>query len=713
MRTGLHLAFSLTLWLTALPAQHHPAAPHGESGHGTAAAPRPPVPQPASGRNFSALAAQRTPDEALQALEAGNQRFRSDRSVPQPLGEGTRRTLARGQSPLAVVVCCADSRTAPEHLFNTGLGELVVVRTPGHVLDAEAIATIEHAVETYDVPLCVVLGHEQCATVAQALALAQADQAGKPIPALSQLQRSLLESIEPAARKVAARDLGGADLLVAGEEEHAQATALECLRRSPLLRRYQKAGRFRITAARYHLQSGQVEWLPQRPLPLDDAVAAAVRSVAPMSMPPHVALRLLQAGNRRFLSEGPQTAHLGTERREQLTHGQQPYAVVLCCADSRVVPEHLFDVGLGELVVLRSSAAVLTDVVLAGMEKAIAETGASLVVVLGHNRCDAFAAALAGSHAHGAGLSAHQRALQQRLEPALAEARAGAGAAGGSEVADRAAVVLTKRTVAAVRARSALLVGLEQAGKLAVLPCFYDVATGDVQWLKDGTAEEAMAAPAGETAGHAGTGHAGSGHGTAPAKHAGSDGHGAASHGTSESAPSGHGAGDHGAAGHGEHQAGGHGAAGHGEPGHGAAGAGQGGNPFDALLLGDEPGHAGAGKAGHGSADGHGTHGEGAAKGSEHGGGAGHGSDGHGQGGGHEAAGTGHGHGDAGHGTAGHGSSGHASDGHGVDGHGHDEGHAAKGAAKAHSPWLDPVVLVGLLGVGSLLLAAGIALGRR
>jgi carbonic anhydrase len=701
MRTGLHLAFSLTFCFAALPAQHHAPAPHGEAKPSTAAPPQLPTPPLAtSPRSGSVLAAQRTPEEALQALEAGNQRFRSDRSVPQPLGEGTRRTLARGQSPLAVVLCCADSRTAPEHLFNTGLGELVVVRTPGHVLDAEAIATIEHAVETYDVPLCVVLGHEQCATVAQALALAQADQAGKPIPALSQLQRSLLESIEPAARKVAARDLGGADLLVAGEEEHAQATALECLRRSPLLRRYQKAGRFRITAARYHLQSGQVEWLPQRPLPLDDAVAAAVRSVAPMSMPPHVALRLLQAGNRRFLSEGPQTANLGTERREQLTHGQQPYAVVLCCADSRVVPEHLFDAGLGELVVLRSSAAVLTDVVLAGMEKAIAETGASLVVVLGHNRCDAFAAALAGSHAHGAGLSAHQRALQQRLEPALAEARSGAGAAGGSEVADRAAVVFTKRTVAAVRARSALLVGLEQAGKLAVLPCFYDVATGDVQWLKDGVGEEAMAAPApgGESAGRAGSGHADSGHGTAPAKQAGSDGHGA---------------GDHGSAGHGEHQAGGHGAAGHGEPGHGAAGAGHGGNPFDALLLGDEPGHAGAGKAGHGSADGHGTHGEGAAKGSEHGGGAGHGSDGHGQGGGHEAAGTGHEHGDSGHGTDGHGSSGHAADGHGADVHGHDDGHGAKGAAKAHSPWLDPVVLVGLLGVGSLLLAAGIALGRR
>ncbi|HEB53740.1 MAG TPA: hypothetical protein ENI87_10860, partial [bacterium] len=121
----------------------------------------------------SALAAQHTPEEALHTLQEGNRRYANDRSVPQPIGEGVRRTLARGQSPIAVIVTCADSRVPPEHVFNTGLGELVVVRTAGHVVGPEAIATIEHAVEHLNVPLCVVLGHESCDVVTAAIGLVE------------------------------------------------------------------------------------------------------------------------------------------------------------------------------------------------------------------------------------------------------------------------------------------------------------------------------------------------------------------------------------------------------------------------------------------------------------------------------------------------------------------------------------------------------------
>lgn len=444
--------------------------------------------------------AQRTPDEVLRLLQAGNQRFAAQKSVPQPLGEGVRRTLARGQSPSAIVVCCADSRVPPEHLFNAGLGELVVIRIAGHAIDAETLASIEEAVEQLNVPLGVVLGHDQCEAIAGALAQVQAVQQGRTEPASSQARQDLLEQLEPAVRKVQSRDLGGRALAAACEEEHAQLTVTDCLRRSPLLRRYTKVGRFRLVAARYHLASGEVEWLPGRPLPVEDApLAAARQSVAPMTVPPHVALRLLQAGNQRYLSDHPPTADLTARRREQLLHAEQPLAIVLCCSDSRVAPEHLFDAGLGELLVLRIAAHTLTDNVLASIEEATSRTGVSLLVVLGHSQCSSFGGA--AQQPEQQQLSPHMRALLTRLEPSLAKARAQGHQ--GAELLDRAARDHTLRVASEVRSRSALLRRLEQEGRFAVLSSFYQLTTGDVVWLKDGPeAAAAMppAAPGGESA---------------------------------------------------------------------------------------------------------------------------------------------------------------------------------------------------------------------
>ncbi|MBL8727668.1 MAG: hypothetical protein JNM25_04495, partial [Planctomycetes bacterium] len=146
--------------------------------------------------------AQRTPDEALRALQEGNQRFVADRSIPQPLGEGVRRTLARGQSPFAIVLCCADSRVPPEHVFNTGLGDLFVVRVAGHTCDAETLASIEYAVEHLNTPLCVVLGHESCGAVAAANAQSQGGARARAGRApVRRALRQQLQPIGPAVRR--------------------------------------------------------------------------------------------------------------------------------------------------------------------------------------------------------------------------------------------------------------------------------------------------------------------------------------------------------------------------------------------------------------------------------------------------------------------------------------------------------------------------------
>ncbi len=439
--------------------------------------------------------AQRTPDEALRALQEGNQRFVTDRSQPQPLGEGVRRTLARGQSPFAIVLCCADSRVPPEHVFNTGLGELFVVRVAGHICDAETLASIEYAVEHLNTPLCVVLGHESCGAVAAAVAQSQSSGGGGSAGESRALQQ-LLEQIEPAVRRARARELGGKQLTDACEEENVHFTVQECLRRSDLLRRYASVGRFRMVPARYHLDNGQVEWLPTRPMPAEPvAEAEPVDGSIPVGVPPHVALRMLQAGHRRFLGDRQPTGDISKKRREELTHGQQPLAIVLACADSRTPPEHVFDAGLGELFVVRLAGNTLNDDALASIEYAAGRTGASLLVVMGHTRCGAVQAAM--DHPEGTEMSANMRALLTRIEPSVALARASGGRSDLAYLAVRANVL---RTVTEARSRSPLLRRLEAEGRFALLPAVYDIATGDLAWLKDGTLPEAAAAaPAGET----------------------------------------------------------------------------------------------------------------------------------------------------------------------------------------------------------------------
>ncbi len=612
--------------------------------------------------------AQRTPDEALAALQDGNKRFAADRSVPQPIGEGVRRTLARGQSPFAIVLCCADSRVPPEHVFNAGLGELFVVRVAGHTADPETVASIEYAVEHLGASLCVVLGHEKCGAIAATVQ--QVDEnahQGRHSPAISQL----LEHIEPAVRKAKARDLGGKELHDACEEEHAHYTVHDCFRRSALLRRYASVGKFRMVAARYQLASGQVEWLPNRPLPTapkpDDH---AVHGAVPASVPPHVALRMLQAGHRRFLGDGKPTADLTAPRREILAQGQQPMAIVLACADSRVAPEHIFDAGLGELFVIRIAGNTVNDDALASIEYAAGHLGASLLIVMGHTKCGAVAAA--AQHPEGQELSPNLRQLLLRIEPSVAAARAEAK---GRDVVDLAVRANALRAVSEARSRSAALRELEHAGRFTMLGCVYDIASGDVEWLKDGGDHAPAVASAGSPADQAPHGDHGSHAAVAqsaknnePAKAHGDD----AKHGDA-----------HGHAAHGKEA---HGHANHGHeptPPAPAPATGHGELPALEWAHGAPAGETKAPTPGKSDAD-HGSHGDAPA---DHG----HQKDGaHGHAHPHEA---------------------HAShDAHADKGHA-EQGHAPKGHAAF--PWQDPIVLVGITGVVSLLAAAVLAMKKR
>jgi len=109
-------------------------------------------------------------DEALRRLIEGNQRFLQGEARRSGFRRETLTELAKAQSPYATVLGCSDSRVPPEWIFDTGLGELFVVRVAGNILSPEISGTLQYAASYLETPLFVILGHEGCGAITAALA---------------------------------------------------------------------------------------------------------------------------------------------------------------------------------------------------------------------------------------------------------------------------------------------------------------------------------------------------------------------------------------------------------------------------------------------------------------------------------------------------------------------------------------------------------------
>lgn len=107
------------------------------------------------------------------------------------------------------------------------------------------------------------------------------------------------------------------------------------------------------------------------------------------------ALARLAEGNLRYLNRRTPDSDVSPEvRRRTLTEGQHPYAIIVCCSDSRLIPEAIFSAGIGELFVIRVAGNVIDNHQLGSIEYAAEHLGCKLVVVLGHDHCGAVDAAL-------------------------------------------------------------------------------------------------------------------------------------------------------------------------------------------------------------------------------------------------------------------------------------------------------------------------------
>lgn len=126
------------------------------------------------------------------------------------------------------------------------------------------------------------------------------------------------------------------------------------------------------------------------------------------------ALKQLKAGNKRYVSGDLKHPHTDPKRRNELTVAQHPFAVVLSCADSRVVPELIFDQGLGDLFVIRVAGNIAKDKVIGSIEYAIKFLNSKLIVVLGHESCGAVSASLSDADPGG-----HIGVIIEKIKPAV------------------------------------------------------------------------------------------------------------------------------------------------------------------------------------------------------------------------------------------------------------------------------------------------------
>jgi carbonic anhydrase len=132
------------------------------------------------------------------------------------------------------------------------------------------------------------------------------------------------------------------------------------------------------------------------------------------------ALERLRAGNRRFVADVRGRSTLtGQERRDELVAGQEPFAVILGCSDSRVPAELIFDQGLGDLFVIRVAGNIVAPSQVGSVEFAAERFGTRLVVVVGHSMCGAVLATLEERDRSVESRSPNLRSIVDRIRPAV------------------------------------------------------------------------------------------------------------------------------------------------------------------------------------------------------------------------------------------------------------------------------------------------------
>ena len=201
---------------------------------------------------------------------------------------------------------------------------------------------------------------------------------------------------------------------------------------------------------------------------IDRATAAEDKQVPSSEQ----AWQRLQAGNNRFAEGMMERPDLGASRRQELSKGQKPFAIVLTCADSRLSPEFIFNQGLGDLFVVRVAGNIADPFVLGSIEYAVEHLHVPLIAVLGHEKCGAVEAALGVDKPPG------------NLGKVVGSIAIGKDLPAGKEAALAAAITHNARhQTRLLTERSDVIRDHVARKEVRIVAGVYHLGTGKVEWL--------------------------------------------------------------------------------------------------------------------------------------------------------------------------------------------------------------------------------------
>ncbi|MDE2257244.1 MAG: carbonic anhydrase [Xanthomonadaceae bacterium] len=193
-----------------------------------------------------------TPQAALSRLLAGNVRYAANKFDPKDFSVG-RAARARAQYPIASILGCADSRVAPELMFDQAPGDLFVVRIAGNYLNRDALSSLEYGVGVLGTPLVMVLGHSNCGAVKATI---EEIRDSKPLPGhIWDITDAVRAGIENVVKS------GGDNLLERAIEANTEYNAARTASAQPIISEAVKNGRAMVVAAEYELATGKVRLL--------------------------------------------------------------------------------------------------------------------------------------------------------------------------------------------------------------------------------------------------------------------------------------------------------------------------------------------------------------------------------------------------------------------------------------------------------------------
>jgi carbonic anhydrase len=197
-----------------------------------------------------------TPDEILQRMKSGNERFRRGEKTTQDY-LAQQRASAKGQYPAAVLLSCIDSRAPAETIMDLGIGDVFNARVAGNVANEDILGSMEFACQVAGAKVVLVMGHTACGAIKGAIDQVQ----------LGNLT-GLLAKIRPAVDATAytgERTAKNYDFVDAVARKNVELTLADIRRRSPTIAGLEGKGTIKLAGAMYNLESAVVDFLPAAP----------------------------------------------------------------------------------------------------------------------------------------------------------------------------------------------------------------------------------------------------------------------------------------------------------------------------------------------------------------------------------------------------------------------------------------------------------------